>query len=38
MQETNLNIPVLSVGEITDILTETYITAIKKGISPNLIP
>lgn len=38
MKETNLNIPVMSVGEATDILCETYIVAIKNGISPNLIP
>ena len=38
MNETKLNIPTLSVGEITDILSETFVTAIKKGVSPKLIP
>lgn len=38
MKETNLNIPVLSVGEATDILSETYTIAIKNGVSPKLIP
>ena len=38
MSETNLNIPVMSVGEATDILSETYTTAIKNNISSKLIP
>lgn len=38
MKETNLNIPVLSVGEITEILSQTYQTAIQNGVSPKLIP
>ena len=38
MSETNLNIPVMSVGEATDILSETYTIAIKNNISPKLIP
>ena len=38
MSETNLNIPVMSVGEATDILSETYTVAIKNNISPKLIP
>ena len=38
MKETNLNIPTLSVGDTTEILSHTYITAIKNGVSPHLIP
>ena len=38
MSETNLNIPVMSVGEATNILSETYTVAIKNNIRPKLIP
>ena len=38
MAEINLNIPKMSVGEATNILSQTYRTAIQKGVSPNLIP
>ena len=38
MQETNLNIPKMSVGDATGILSETYTIAIQNGVSPKLIP
>ena len=34
----SLNMPVLSVEKATDILTDTYIPVIKKGISPKVLP
>lgn len=34
----SLNMPVLSVEKATDILTDTYIPVIKKGISPKALP
>ena len=34
----SLNMPVLSVEKATDILTDTYIPVIEKGISPKVLP
>ena len=34
----SLNMPVLSVEKATDILTDTYLPVIKKGISPKVLP
>ena len=34
----SLNMPVLSVEKATDILTDTYISVIEKGISPKVLP
>ena len=34
----SLNMPVLSVEKATDILTDTYIPVIEKGVSPKVLP